>query len=69
MAVKAGKIINSSHENIITLKTPTKSRTNSLNRSLSRSASQRKNTQISQLNNSRTSNKGPQSGRKSKRNT
>ena len=38
-----------------------------MNRSLSRSASQRKNTQTSQLNNSRTSNKGPQSGIKSKR--
>ena len=66
MSVKAGKIFSNNIDKVIYLKTPTKSRSNSMNRSMSRSASQRKNTQVSQLNNSRTSNKAPQSGSKSK---
>jgi hypothetical protein len=49
VSVKAAKIMAASAEKAITLKTPTKSRSNSLNRSLSRSNSQRKNTLHSQL--------------------
>jgi hypothetical protein len=68
VTVKAGKVISNNIEKLTTLKTPTKSRSNSLNRSLSRSNSQRKNTQNSQLTNSRQSSKG-NSGIKPGKNT
>lgn len=62
LTVKAGKALTHNAERMTTLRTPTKSRSKSINRSASKSLSQRK-PQASQLDHSRDSIHGGTSGR------